>query len=108
MDIQDEEIHKAIDFLAYKAPGLYGEAKELRIATESLVKSIRSEIFLREEGKIAEKEAKSYASQEYKDAVISFANATREEEVIRLQIAAANMKIEIWRTQQSNRRAMKV
>lgn len=108
MDITDEDIHKVIDYLAYKAPDLYANAKEIRVLTESLVKSIKSEIFLKETGTVAEREAEALSNEIYKNAIKDYATAIKNEELIKLRISAANMKIEIWRTLSSNRRAMKV
>lgn len=108
MDITEDEIHSAIDYLAYKAPQKFAEAKERRIICENMVKTVKSTIFLNEEGTVAEREAKALAGQEYIDASNAYATAVKEEELVRLRIAAANMKVSVWQSLGANQRAMKV
>lgn len=108
MTIANEDIHKAIDFLSYKAPEKMADAKERRIIAEGFVKSLYSELFLNAEGNNEERKAKALNDEGYKNALKSLAAASREEELTKRQIDANNMQIEVWRTNAADRRATKI
>lgn len=83
---------------------LYGFARGKIKALEHLLKVEKSVQFLEAEGPVAEREAKAMASDRYKALVDEFKQTVIDAETIGARRKTAELQIEVWRTQQANRR----
>lgn len=73
-------------------------------AMEHRLKVIRSEELLKASGTVAEKEAIAYSSSAYINAVNEYENAVYDNELYCAQRKTAELHIEVWRSQNANRR----
>jgi hypothetical protein len=86
-----------------------GKAKERLIAAEHMVKVTKALVMKRHsELTVSAQEREAYASKEYLEAVKEEAKAAGAYEEMKSLKDAAAMKIEAWRTEQANYRAMKI
>jgi len=98
--------NKAIAFIYENAP-IYAEAKANRAYLEQFRKSKKALIMIASEARTdALKEAEAYANSEYQALLQAYKTAVETEEKLRWQMIAAQAKVEIWRTQSANNRAM--
>ena len=106
--VTEEEVGKALDWLRDSAFDI-GQAKARAVKAERMVSHTEALMFLAAEGSSAEaRKAGARASSEYLDAINEEAFAAGELAKLYSLREAASMKIEAWRTQESNFRAMKV
>lgn len=106
--VSDSEIDKALDFLRDSA-GAMGEAKARLIRAGHMVSHIEALLLLASEESSADKrKADARASDRYLAAIHEEAGAAGEFEKLRSLREAAAMKIEAWRSEQANYRAMKI
>lgn len=104
--IHEDEVERAIDFIRDNAKTL-AKARAQRVYLEEFrksKKSILSRQFALTYKSMAEREAAAYAHQEYLDLLDSIKIAIEEEERLRWLMVAAQVKIEVWRSEQANRR----
>ena len=104
--------YKAIEFILENAP-LYAKAKSDRIYLEEFRKTKKALLMKEamemgiESGVAQEREA--YAHYEYAELLKGLAVAIEKEETLKWKLMAAQMKTDIWRTEQANERmAIKV
>lgn len=106
--LSDENIERAVMFLANSAKE-YAEARGMRVWLEHKLKTEKSAAFLSvSEGAMAEREARAYVSDSYRNATDALKDAIVVEEKLRALRAAAEAKIEVWRSTQANMRAANV
>ena len=106
--VTDEDMSKALDWLRDSARDL-GAAKERLKKAEHMVKVQAAIEFKKSDAKSVEaKKADALTSDRYIEAITEDAVATGAYEMMRALREAAAMKIEAWRTEQSNIRAMKI
>lgn len=101
-----EEINpnKAVDFLLKNAPA-YAKAKAERIYLEQYRKSLKSLLFVQDEGKtIADREAAAYSHPDYLQLLEGLKTAVEQEERLRWEMVAAEARIEVWRSQEASNR----
>ncbi|MEY2630763.1 MAG: hypothetical protein RLZZ469_1660 [Bacteroidota bacterium] len=97
---------KAIEFIYENAPR-YAEAKATRVYLEEFKKSKKAILYQKpSSGTIGDREAYAYAHEEYLEVLNGLREAVEVEEALRWQIESARLKVEIWRTQQANNRAL--
>jgi hypothetical protein len=88
----------------------YAEAKGRRVWLEERRKIVKAEAFSRAAGNgtMAEREAMSYQSPDYMACVDELREAVIAEETMRAYRAAADARVETWRTLEASRRAANV
>lgn len=103
--IDDSEIDRALDWLVRNAEKS-AQARANRVLLEETTRSIKAEQ-MKASGQesIGAQEREAYASDAYKAHVTGLAAAVYEDEKLRALRAAAEAKIEAWRTLSSNARA---
>ena len=107
MSISQDEVEKALDYLATSAK-TYAEAKGRRVWLEEKRKIIKAQAFSLAEGTKDERESAAYQSGDYKQCVEDLRDAVVAEETSRAWRTAAEAKIEVFRTLESSRRAANV
>jgi len=96
--------NKAVNFLIENAPK-FAQAKANRVYIENFLRSKKSLLMNETEGTIAAKEAYAYAHPEYRELLEGLRAAVEAEETMKWQMTAAELRIEVWRSQEaSNRR----
>lgn len=104
----DELIERPLNFIRDKAPE-YAEAKANRVYLEQFRKSKKAMLMLEAEKDgvktVAAQEAYAYAHDDYLELLLGLQAAVQREEYLALQIRAAQLKIELFRTEQANNRA---
>ena len=96
--------NKAIEYLRDNAPK-YAEAKANRVFIENYLRSVKSKLMGNEEGTLGAKEAYAYAHDEYVEKLNGLSAATEEEERLKFMLKAAELRVEIWKTQEYSKRA---
>jgi uncharacterized protein YcbX len=97
-------LSNALDEIENYAP-LYASAKKNRVQLEEFKKSKRSQLYLDASGStVAEREHWAYAHKEYQEVIDGLAIATETETDILWKLKLAEMKVEVWRTLQANKR----
>jgi hypothetical protein len=101
--ISDDKVEKALDYLRDNAP-LVGQLKGQRVQLEHLMKVIKAQKFLACDGTVAERQALADAAPEYVAQIEDLKDCVTELETILALAKAAELKIEVWRTQAANLR----
>lgn len=109
MLVTDEEAVQAATWMRDNA-GEAAKARAERLYLEQFLKPKRSEIMLRDHGYKSVSSAEMYAfgHPEYAELLAAYKEAVRADEKYRWLKAAADVKIEVWRTLESTRRATEV
>jgi len=104
--ISDAEIEKALDYLRDNAEAA-AQARANRIYIEEYRKSKKALLMKQSNVEaISAQERDAYAHPEYQEFLQGLRAAVFEDERHRFLLQAANAKIDAWRTEQSNQRAM--
>jgi hypothetical protein len=101
--VTEEDAEKANDFIRDNAENL-GKAKAVRVYLEDFRKSKKALLFAKKSGTVAERENYAYAHAEYQDLIMGLKEAVQAEEALRWKMKAAELKIDLFRTQESSRR----
>ena len=106
--ISESEIDSALAYLRDNA-SKDAQARAERLYLEQYIKTILAQEMAKEQGKSsAFSEMVARSSSEFKSALDGYRQAIFEDEKRRFLRAAAETKIEAWRTQSSNERASRV
>ena len=105
--LSDDRIEAALLFLANSAKD-YAEAKGQRVWLEHRMKTVKAQVLLANEGTVSEREARAYASDEFKGATDEMKDAVVKEETLRALRVAAEAKIDVFRTLEASKRASNV
>lgn len=106
--VTDEELERALDWLRDNAKEM-GDAKAETIRASHMVKVVRAlEMKKHNDKSVAHQEREALASETYRKALERDAVAAGEYEKMRALREAAALKIEAWRSEQANYRAMKI
>jgi len=101
---EEHDPHKAVDYILLNGKH-YAKAKAERTALEYYVKSLKSRLMIESGQKaIAAQERDAYAHADYKEFIKGIEAATEIEEKLRWDLKAAELRVEIWRTEQANAR----
>jgi hypothetical protein len=106
-----EEINPnaAVDFLLKNA-GLFAKAKAERIYLEEFRKSkkalLMQEAFCAGVDTMAGQERDAYARSEYRELLEGLRAAVEIEESLKWKMTAAQLRVEIWRTNEASNRAL--
>ena len=100
--ITPEEARKAVDYLVNSAAE-YASAQADKSRCENMLRVVKS-LAMKASGEksAAAQEREAYGSAEYNDALDELFNATKQAEHLRALREAAKMKIEFWRSWNSN------
>lgn len=95
---------KAVDALIQMAPK-HAQAKANRYSLEEFRKVLKAKI-MREHLSLplAAQEREAYADERYADHIRATQTAIEEEEALRWRMVAAQLRIEVWRSQNANNR----
>ena len=102
--ISDERTEKAVEFLRDTAEQ-YGQMRGRVAYTSANLRRVKSIVMLSCEGGVGAREAEAYASPAYLLAMEDEQNAVADYETLRAKREAAQMTIEVWRSQASARKA---
>ena len=102
--ITDGHIAKALDFMRDNASAL-AKAKGERIYLEQFRKSQKAILYCKApQGTIPEREAWAYSQDDYLQVLTGLQVAVENEERLKWMMTAAELKVEVWRTQSANNR----
>jgi hypothetical protein len=102
--MKDYDPNDAIDFIFKTAPA-YAKAKGNLAQFEAFKHSLKAiEMSKSEATTIGGKEMDAYKSQAYQELCEAIGLATEEAEALRWQLIAAQLRVEIWRTEQATNR----
>lgn len=108
--MNDEYLEKALNFIRDKAKE-YAAAKANRVYLHEFRKSKKAILMsIAEKGgfkSAAAQEREAYASDEYLQLLDGLKVAVEQEEYLRYQIKAAELKIDVWRSKEATARAEK-
>ena len=102
-----EAPHRAVEFILKTAP-LFAKAKSDRVYIEEYRKSKKA--LLMQQASVngvqtlAAQERDAYADEEYQALLKGLAAAVEQEETLKWQLTAAQLKIEVWRSENANNR----
>lgn len=106
--ITDTQIEKAIDWMRDNATSL-AQAKANRVYLEEFRKSKKAMLMRDAEldghKTSSAQEREAYANDEYVQLLEGLKDAVEAEEKLKWMMSAAELKVEIWRTQSANARA---
>jgi hypothetical protein len=106
--VSDEELEKALSWLRDNAKEI-GDAKAELVRASHMVKVTKAlSMRLHNEKPISHQEREALASEEYRTALERDAVAAGEYEKLRALREAAALKIEAWRSEQANYRALRI
>ena len=102
---EERDPHKAVDYIL-KHAALFAKAKAERTYIEQYRKSLKSLLMKRSgESMIGAQEREAYAHSEMIALLDGLKAAVEIEEKLKWDITAAELRVEIWRTEQANNRA---
>ena len=102
---EERDPHKAVDYIL-KHASLFAKAKAERTYIEHFRKSLKGILMKRSmETTIGAQEREAYAHPEMVELLKGLQAAVEIEEKLKWDITAAEMRVEIWRTEQANNRA---
>ena len=103
----DEQLEGLLHKMRSVAPE-YAKAKADRVYLEQFRKSKKAMLFRdAPSGTVADKENYAYSHAEYLQIIDGLREATKIEEELKIRLKAAELSVEIWRTQQANMRSEK-
>jgi DNA-binding transcriptional regulator YbjK len=105
--ITDDEIHRAVNFLAENAKRC-GELRAQRVYMEEMRKSLKAVLMNDTTGSVGAREQFAYSHQRYQDHLEGLKNAVQADEENKALRSAAELKIEVWRTENANMRSLKI
>ena len=106
--VSDADLEKALDWLRDSAQEI-GDAKAETIRASHMLKVVKAlSMKVHNEKPISHQEREALASEEYRAALERDAVAAGEYEKMRALREAAALKIEAWRSEQANYRALKI
>lgn len=104
--IDERHVEKALEFMRDNAAAL-AKAKAERIYMEQWRKSKKALLYSQSpDGTIPERESWVYAHSEYLEVLDGLKAAVEEEERLKWLMTAAELKIDVYRTQQANARSV--
>ena len=105
MSSEERDPHKAVDYIL-KHAALFAKAKAERTYIEHYRKSLKGILMKRSmETAIGAQEREAYAHPEMVELLKGLQAAVEIEEKLKWDITAAELRVEIWRTEQANNRA---
>jgi vacuolar-type H+-ATPase subunit H len=100
------DANDAVDYI-YKHAPMFAKAKSDRAYLEEFRKTKKSLLMMASgESSAVMREAEAYAHPEYQELLAGLRVAIEQEETLKWQLTAAQARIEIYRTESANNRAM--
>ena len=104
--ITDEQMFESLDYLRDEN-GAISRARARRLIIEEGRKNLKARLMQESAASAAaKKEADAYAHPEYRHLLLQLQEAIEADEHFRLQLEYHRARIEIWRTQAANQRAI--
>jgi hypothetical protein len=102
--MKDYDPNDAIEFI-YKTAPAYAKAKGELAELEAFKSSLKA-IKMAESGEqtVTAQEREAYRSEAYQELCKAIGVATEQAEALRWQLLAAQMRVDIWRTEQASNR----
>jgi hypothetical protein len=102
--INDAKLEKVLDWLTASAKPA-AQARANRIYVEEYRKTLKALLMQRSElPSVAAQEVAAYAHPEYQEHLKALREAVEQDETYRWRLTAAEASIEIWRSENANRR----
>jgi hypothetical protein len=102
--VQDRDPHEAVDYILRHAKQ-FAKAKAERTYIEHYRKSLKAILMKKSnESAIGAQEREAYAHPEMLELIKGLQAAVEIEEKLKWDITAAELRVEIWRTEQANNR----
>lgn len=105
--MKDYNPNEAVDFLLVNA-GKFAQAKAERIYLEEFRKSKKAILMKEAEMNgitaVNGQEREAYANKEYKELITALSAGVEVEEKLKWQMLGAQLRVDIWRTEQANNR----
>lgn len=101
--ISDERAEKAVEYIRDHADEI-GQLRGQKAYLEHHAKVILATEFLHATGTVAERDHTARASQAYLEAVQDIKDCVTELETVLTHFKAAELTVEVWRTQAANQR----
>ena len=102
--MQDRDPHEAVDYILRHAKQ-FAKAKAERTYIEHYRKSLKAILMKKSnESAIGAQEREAYAHPEMLELIAGLQAAVEIEEKLKWDITAAELRVEIWRTEQANNR----
>ncbi len=104
--ISQDDAEKAVDWMRDNARSM-AQARAERLYMEQYIKTVKATLQMEDSASpsIAASEMRALASPKYMAALQAYKEAITADETNRFLIAAAEAKIDAWRSQESTRRA---
>lgn len=102
--MEDNNPRSAVEYLIKTAPR-FAKAKAERVYVENFLRSKKSLLMAQTEGAVNAKEAYAYAHPEYIELLKGLRTAVEAEETLKWKMTAAELSIEVWRSQEASNRA---
>ena len=104
MSKRETDANEAIDFI-YKNATPFAQAKARRIYLEEFRKSKKALLMQDSNGASAAiQERDAYAHEEYRQLLDGLQAAVEVEETLRFQMIAAQLRVDVWRSEESSAR----
>lgn len=100
----EDRVRLALKYMA-ETDDPAAKAKSLVKGLEQARKTIKALSFLHATGTNGEREATAYASQDYKDAVTRYEDAVYDDELYANKRKTEALIVEVWRSENANRRS---
>ena len=105
--VPDDNMERALSYLRDSAQAI-GAAKERMVLTAKMREHVLALEMQKHEGSAAAQEREAKASAKYREAIIDEAKAAGAYEYMKALREAASAKIETWRTESANFRALTI
>ncbi len=101
--LKDKSIEDALDFVRDNAENI-GILRGRKAGLDHKIKVFRAQTFLRADGTVGEREARGWTSREVVQAIADLQDTVTELTTMETLFKAAELRIEVWRTQNANMR----
>lgn len=106
--VNEDDVHRAHDFLVNRYPNQIRDAQTRSTRASNMIKHIKALAQKAYDGPVSRGEIEAASSEAYKQAIDEDAIAAGELAKLRSLKSAAELTIEIWRTQSATFRASKI
>ena len=100
--ISEARVEKAVEFIRDHADQL-GKLVGVCKGLEQRRKTVHGQNFLYAQGTVAEREAKAYSSEGFESIIEEIENAWAEKTTLETHLKAAELTIDVWRSQNSSK-----
>lgn len=103
--ISEDRLSKSLKYLA-ETDEPAAKAKALMLGLEEQIKSLKGILFVQlpSDMKVAEKDARVFAHEEYKNHIEKYQNAVADYEILKNKRDTEGLIVEVWRSLNANQR----